>query len=220
MRKRNWALIAALAVMAALVSLSVGSAGTAAAAGASASGASAAGGNDAVAAVRRGKRGRRGPRGPRGPGGRQGATGPAGPPGGAVSGGGNVQKLRYVANEGTSLATIYTGNGVSLQADCGTAFIAVTARSTADNGVAGSTQFPSGNDAGTWTNPDLIGDTQDDFDINEVITLNAGGNRRPDFGNGLFAHSSANGAITTFEYYNSFDSAQGDCISFGSLFLG
>ena len=221
MRKRNWTLFAVLAALAALTALSIGSAGSAVAAGASASGAGASG-EDAVAARRRGRRGPRGRRGRRGPAGAngsngaQGAPGPAGPPGGTTAGGGNVQKIRYVANFGTSLSTIYQGTGVALQADCGTAFISVTARSTVDNGVAGSSQFPSLNDSGTWTSPDIVGDTQDDFDTNELVDLNPG----LEFGNGLFAHSNSNGVITTYEYYNSFGSAQGDCITFGSLFTG
>ena len=233
MRKRNWSLFAVLAVLAALAAMSIGGAGSAVAASASASGATASG-EEAVAsqglarrirriaarvarrvAQRVSRRGARGPAGPPGAPGSIGPAGPPGPPGGPGAGG--TQRLRYVANLGTGLATIFTGDGVAIQADCSAGgFLQLTARSTADNG-AGAATFSAHGAAGGNT-PTNEGFNDFDADVNDLIALNPGLSA----GTGEFVYSAISGAVTGYDYVAAFGFglAQGDCLTAGDLFHG
>jgi hypothetical protein len=151
----------------------------------------------------RGRRGRRGPAGPQGPPGPQGPAGPAGP---GAGGGGGVQKLRYFANAGTGLTTIFTGQGFVLQSNCvAIASGTVIARSTADNGVASSSFFTPNNNNATVTDVN--------YDVNDQVQLAINGAS----GNAIFAFSAIAGNVASANLVTAFGTAQGDCVVAGTL---
>jgi hypothetical protein len=161
----------------------------------------------------RGRRGRRGPAGPPGPAGPAGPPGPAGPAGTGGGGGGGITKLRYFANAGTGLTTIYDGVGYALQSNCATANTGtVSARSKADNGIASSSVFVGDNDQTTDDVSTTF--TDRDFDINHNVPLTAAAGVSA---NAIFAFSAIAGNVATANMVNGFLTAQGDCVVAGTL---
>jgi hypothetical protein len=115
--------------------------------------------------------------------------------------------MRYFANSGTGLTTIFTGQGFVLQSNCvAIASGTVIARSSADNGVASASIFfdPGDNNATA---------TDVDFDINDQVPLSNTGTS----GNAIFAFSALAGNVASANLVTAFGTAQGDCVVAGTL---
>ena len=132
-----------------------------------------------------------------------------------LQGGGKVEPVRYAANIGAGLSTVFNANGVSVQVDCAAASQAM-ARSTADNGdiqiVRANTPTPTAAAGVAVAAGDHVVNRDPDMDVNQVQFLNE--DNKPAIGTMVF--SGAGGGTVSLDYAFDYATPQGDCVFFGT----